>query len=78
MRSFRSFRGVPAASPSGARSRCGLGVENAMACTLGDKSGGIATQNPHGMLVSFTMPDLMVNRNGAICYATKPWWATLG
>jgi hypothetical protein len=69
MRSLRSFRGVPAASSSGARSRCGLGAGNAMASTLGDRSEGMANAEPG--LVAFTMPDLVVDRNGAILLRDK-------
>ena len=69
MRLFRSFRGVPAASSSGARSRCGLEAGNAMACTLGDRSEGIANAEP--VLVAFKIPDSVVERNGTILLRDK-------
>ena len=63
MRSSRSPCGVPAASASGARSRCGVQDDNVIARTLGDKSDGMETQNPPRVLVTLTMADLDINRN---------------
>jgi len=39
-----------------------------MACTLGDRSDGIANEEPFFL---FTMPDLVIDRNGAILLRDK-------